>query len=766
MKHLKIFSLFVLLVITNPVAARAIGSWRTHLAYNSVTTIAVGNDKVYAVSDGALFSVDKYNDSIKTYSKINGLSDNSVVNIAYSKTNNMLVVAYANGNLDLLYDDGQIKNVNDILRYNVNAAKNANDILFDGDFAYVSLPFGIVQLNLKRLEFGDTYIIGENSSMVDVKSMSVLNGYFYAVSANKIYKAPASGVNLANYANWETLDNLPIGENKKAIVYNSKLYLLQTDGKVSVLENGFWQGVYTDITNICANDGALFLMNAAGFFCQIGSLPSNIPMETTPAMAIYDKSISKIWVAATSEGVGLYRLSGILEKEFKPNGPASQGLVSRMKYFDGRIYGVSGGREWEVGKNNKGNVIVFENNQWYNITTAEIQNTLGVANCTDFTDIAIDKNDKSHYFVSSWGTGLYEFKNDQPFMRYHTGNSDIGSNVVYDLLFDNENKLWFTNSTANSVRYLNYVESSNTPNIKIYEPVNCPDCTWGAAFLQDNNNPNLKFVPFVRNTPPVLAFDNNGTLNDFSDDKYFKRSLFLDQEGKLIDNQYNFCAVQDKKGSIWIGTVGIVILPNTQNFFNENYSAIRPKMPRNDGSGLADYTLSTDAINSIAVDGDNQKWVGTKMSGVYLLNEDGTKELIHFTPDNSPLLSNNVYSIAINSDGEVFFGTDKGIISYQSTAVPPTPPTEDPKDKLHIFPNPVRENYHGPIAIKGLWENTVVKITDISGNLVYETISRGGMVTWDGNRRGGQRVSTGVYLVIMTTKDGKNHAVRKLLVIN
>ncbi|MDR1544204.1 MAG: hypothetical protein LBS50_07365 [Prevotellaceae bacterium] len=778
MKNLKFLSLFILVImISTPIKARAIGSWRTHLAYNSVTKIAVGSTKVYAVSDGALFSVDKTNLSKEpeTYSKIQGLSDNNVANIAYSAENGILLVAYENGNLDIIMDNGQIINFNDLLRKNINAAKNVNDILLYGDFAYLALPFGIVQLNLKRLEFGDTYIIGENATMAEVRSLSVFDDNFYAVSADKIYKAPTSGKNLVNYVNWETLDNLPDGENVKAISYNSRLYLLKTDGKVYVLENDFWQEETSlaNITNICTNDGALFFVFDTFIKYQLETTAFTINTQAVPKMAIYDRKASKIWFAAATEGLGITNLAGNGTEFFKPNGPAVN-VMARMKYINGRIFGVSGGREWEAGKGVTGNVVIFENNKWKNIPVSEIQETFGITNCRDFVDIAVDKEDKTHYFVASWGTGLYEFRDDKPFLRYHTGNSNIGNNTVYDVLFDNNNdRLWFFNNAPYGVKYLNSVVENSVPvmgtiETQQYEAIK--NLGWGGSFIEDKDNPNLKYIAWVR-SGGVFAFDNKGTLDDVSDDTYLRRNSFIDQDGNIVPTTNYFCMVQDKKGSLWVGVKGVYILSNPHNFFYDNYTIQRPKIPKNDGSGLADYMLSDAEINVISINGDNQKWIGTKTSGAYLVSEDGTQELLHFTSENSPLISNNVRSIAIDKDGEVFFGTDKGIISYQSDSTEPTTPGETPKlkEELHIFPNPVRENYHGPVAIKGLCENSIIKITDISGNLIYETISKGGMVTWDGNRKGGQRVSTGVYLVIITNKSGERNscnAIKKMLVVN
>ena len=86
-------------------------------------------------------------------------------------------------------------------------------------------------------------------------------------------------------------------------------------------------------------------------------------------------------------------------------------------------------------------------------------------------------------------------------------------------------------------------------------------------------------------------------------------------------------------------------------------------------------------------------------------------------------------------------------------------------DKVYAFPNPVRPNYSGVITIAGLMDNSVVKITDIAGNIVYETRSNGGLATWDGKNRNGQRVATGVYLIFCSDSKGEKAAVTKLLFV-
>jgi len=795
MKYSKfLLAVAISLFCGNLSAQNVMYKWRTHLAYNNTSQIAMTKDKVYAVSDGALFSVTKSDKHIETYSKVNGLSDNSIVFIAYSQKHGEMLVAYQNGNIDFVADNGQIMNFPDIYRANLNASKELNDVLFDGDFAYLSYPFGIVKWSMRNMEVAETYYIGLNNSFVDVKSLSILDNYFYAVAANKIYKAPASGSNLVNFANWQVLtDDIELGTpNIKAISYNSKLYLLKNNGKVHTLNNDIWQSdVYSGVTNLCTNDNTLFVIANNVVTCS--SLPQNITFGVPIKMAIYDNSQSKIWMAAGESGVALSNLTASETQFFKPNGPAINSC-RKIKYSQERMFFVPGSR-WILGENKQGNVMIFENNMWKNIYKHEIENaTRNIAGkivpCFDLVDIEVDRSDKTHFWAASFNSGIYEFRNDKPFLLYNSENSGvekIGTNMslhlINNLFLDNNSRLWFSNAggTRSIIKYLEPDPDGAGPlrgEVKdlFYQAAKNINTPGNLVVLP--KNPNIKFLTALRrdNSMPagILAFDDNGTPSDVNDDRVIFVDKFSDQDEKIINAYFFRCATMDKnRNTLWIGThIGPILLPEPQNIFNHpNYTILRVKIPRNDGTGLADYLLDGQDILCITTDGANRKWIGTNGNGVFLVSDDGTRTIYHFTSENSPLLANIVYDIGINEKtGEVFIATDRGLISFQSDA---TEEPEKPFDNLHAYPNPVRPEHLAkgiPITITGIGSRdsgvTIVKIVDTAGNLVYETLAKGGMATWDGRRKGGAIVSTGVYIAICTTKDGKYHATTKILIVN
>ena len=258
----------------------------------------------------------------------------------------------------------------------------------------------------------------------------------------------------------------------------------------------------------------------------------------------------------------------------------------------------------------------------------------------------------------------------------------------------------------------------------------------------------------------LFILDDNKTPDVFSDDK-FKKLLVQDTENQPIS--FVFSIAEDLDGNIWVGTdQGPVIYFNPEKVFDADLKASRIKIPKNDGTNLADYLLKTETITSIAVDGANRKWLGTASSGVYLLSADGTTQIKNFNELNSPLLSNSIVSLAVdNKTGEVWFGTSKGVQSFRGDAT-----TGGEKfTKVYSFPNPVREDFKGNVTITGLIKDSEIRITDISGNLVYSTVSDGGQATWDLNTYNGHRVATGVYLIFCASKDGSQSYVTKMLVI-
>ena len=779
MKIRPVHIILLLLILTVPALSAKIpmGSWRTHLAYNNIVNIAQTPDKVYGISqDGAMFSVGKHDDNVEIYSKIYGLNDNNVSYINYSNGNGVLVVAYSNSNIDLITDDNEIINIPDIYSSNsINADKSINDICFNRETAYIGCGFGIVALDLNKCEVKDTYIIGDNGSFISVNAVRVHEDRIYALSGNLIYHAPLTGVNLLNYQNWERMSVPTTAQTVSMAIHEGMIYV--TDTKHNLLKYSISDSEWSDsekgIAYVNDNDGILWTIDSSGY------ITANIDGEKvtvhgfSPIKTAYDITRKTIWFSDT-RGIMRYDMASQAYSPFKPSGPAVN-YAWRIKNYHDRMYVVPGGR-WASQYSRQAYAMIFDSNDtWINIDYSTIVATTG-SEALDFVDIIATPEDKRHFFAASYGFGLFEFQDDMPLRVYNAGNSGVESiypNGTADqfaryqrtdgLTYDEEGNLWFLNmGTPSVVKYLkdgvvNGLQYTNLSNMGTIQDI-----------LIDSRNPNIKYVVILRvtgsGTTSLFVIDDNGTKYDESDDRTRMFSSFIDQDGNPFKPSVLRCIAQDNDGTIWIGTdSGPILLGSGYGVFDDDFTITRVKIPRNDGTNAADFLLDNTQVNAISVDGGNRKWIGTETAGVFLMSPDGETTLEHFTTDNSPLLSDNIICLDINDiTGEVFFGTGNGIISYQSDA---SEGGEDFSD-VHAYPNPVREDYHGLITITGLMKDTRVRITDVSGSVVYETVSNGGVATWDGTRPDGQRVATGVYIAMCISDNGKKHAMTKILVIN
>ena len=758
----------------------AMGKWRTHLSYNSVSQIAQSGNKIFAVSQGALFSVDKQDGGLQFYSKLNGLNGSNITKIEFDSTNQQLLIIYSDGNIDL-FGTGGVTNIPDLLNKQMSSSKNVNYIQFYQKKAFLACDFGIVVLNMDKKEVADTYYIGPNATEVAVLNTTIQNGTIYALSKSTIFQASITEPNLVNYQFWSATAGLPgTGDFQKIASFGGKLVLLR-GGKLYKQEStSVWTPFLTDVTassfNISNNSLNVFSDNSTYLVDEFFNVKtiSNIGTITD---AEYDEQNSTYYFAANTLGVVSYKQVSAetpVITYFKPVGPAVN-TPWDMTFAGKKLFVVPGGR-WASQNLTEGDVMIYENGAWTNIYEKTIQDKTGYT-ATDFMNVAADPLDNKHFFVSSYGTGLYEFKNDVFANWYNHLNSKLETIIPADpynyirldgAIFDQQGNLFVANTGAASgikIRQANGVWGQLTYADVASKP------TLGKILIS-NQNTNQKWVLSVRSQPGVFVFDDNGTLTDQSDDKtvFLPKFTYSDQDNSgntILTSKFPgavYSIAQDKNGVVWVGTdIGPFLFNNISKVFNADYTCSRVKIPRADSTNLADYLLVNENIKAIAIDGANRKWLATETSGVYLMSANGQQTIQHFTTSNSPLLSNNILSIAINPvTGEVFFGTDQGLISYQSDASE----AGATFGNVYAYPNPVRQGFTGVITITGLVENTQVKITDINGNLVCETVSNGSLATWNGKDVHGRKVNTGIYLAICANADGTQSTITKILVIN
>lgn len=766
MRHF--FILFILLFIAGILKSQIpVDSWRIHLPYQDAKTIAVAEDLVYCGTGVGLFTYNRVNGEINKLSKIDGFSDVGITAMAYSDVAKTLLIGYENGNIDLVDSAGMPYNLPDIKNKLIAASKNINSVFIDQKIAYLSCGFGIVRVDLEKKEISETYLIGEGGGFKNIQQIATNSQAIYAATLDGIYMADRQSENLIDFNNWSKLNNVPSPDGTySAIAHlnNSLFVALQGETEntdVLYFNNGTgWQVFDTTIhavRSLSISNNKLLIARQYALDVILPDLSLDYRVYTynnigpRPTNAVYDKD-GGLWIADLQNGLIKMPWFGEFIKIY-PNGPYNANVV-QITTRNNKLIAAGGGPSNPY--NNYG-AYLFENNLWENINYNQYETLQEVPN---ISTVAIDPTNPNHFYGGSWGYGLVEFNNDELVNVYNQENSILENIIPFDagyiritgLGYDSQNVLWLVASQSPKPIYA-IAQDGSWIN---YEFDNEVASTALNNFVHTQYGHNWSIIPKTG----LFAWNINGTYEDESDDE-FERFSVEDENGKVISNDILSMA-EDRDGSIWLGlNEGIVVYYSPQNVFSgQNFYAQRPII---EVDGDYQYLLQTEAITCIAIDGGNRKWFGTQGSGVYLMSEDGREQLLHFNEKNSPLISDNITSIAINEkSGEVFIGTDKGIVSYKGTS---TEGNEFFND-VYVYPNPVQPGYDGLITITGLVENVDVKITDISGNLVYSTKANGGSAVWNGLNFMGEKVQTGVYMVFCTNEDGSKTHITKLLFVN
>jgi hypothetical protein len=774
----KIFLFLVVFVCFCRVSAqRQQGSWKYYLSFTKSFKIVEAGSKIYCATEGGLFYFNCQDNSIQVFSEINGLNDFGINNINYSSDNQVLVVAYKNSNIDLVYDSGII-NISDIKRKQITGDKNIYNISFSENEAFLSCGFGIVVINLEKKEIKDTYYIGEGGSPLRVNDIEIFESYIYAATDQGLLRAEKNEPNFLDYNNWEQVLGIPHSGDKysQLVVHAGFLLANYTPDKYNQdemyrLNGGQWDRYIPQINYIhdvqvdgdymvVAGRTEIFIVDRNHI---VTGKVNRYLFNDNEVFPVYPRSVimtddGSVWVA--DYGYGMVRILDGDYEMISPEGPE-----------DNKVFFLSSNNEdlWVAagGRNDSWNNLfeaprfrMLRNGQWSEYSKEEYP---GMDGFFDIVNLAVDPADPQHIYAGSWGGGLLEFYGGELLNRFTNYNSPLQTALpeqsdapyvrIGGMDFDEEGNLWITNSEV-SKNLLKLTAGGEWKSFSLPEVAETKSI--GQVIVTENGD---KWIVVPRGQDAYVV-NNNGT-----EKKRLIVTSYFNNGIREIFNRMNdiYCITEDQEGAVWLGTSkGVAVYNNPVRIWDEDeFYAIQPSLDLNDG--LYHPLLETETVTAIVVDGANRKWIGTRGSGVFLVSDDGEQEIIHFTEEDSPLISNNITAITINHiTGEVFIGTSEGLVSYQGDAIG----GRDAFANVYVYPNPVRETWDGPVIVTGLMESTDVKITDITGNLVFQTTSLGGQAVWDGKNLNGNRVRTGVYLVFCTSRDGEETHIEKLLFIN
>ncbi len=762
----KLYTLLALLVCALGKSQDFSANWAGHFSYLNISTISEGTNKFVVAAENAYFEYDPALNRSREFSTINGLNGRIISTLSYSTEFKQTLIGYENGFIQLKRDNrDDFQNFPEIVnRVSISPnVKNINHIHEAGDIAYLSTDFGIVEFNLRRREFGNTFLIGSGGSEVKVNQTVVYNGFIYALTTNGIRFASLSGTNLIDFSNWSNLGSAAVNYTH-AVVFQNKLYLVTSTNQLLVL-NGTNLDVELfydeEIRDVRVRNNQLLLVTKSNVFSYDENFNESILFFgfNNQEADLNASSIVGDALYLADQNLGFMSLS-ISNPDnvfsLSPDGPLLNKVFNLSASFNQLwvLYGEHTQFFNPFPLNTRG-ISVLNNQQWTNINPPELFSARVIVDAT------VDPSDPSRTFLSSYYDGILILENKQIRSVLNGNNSGvegIGSNTLDNRVgaieFASNGDFYFTNSLSEHPLKRRKA-SGEIENIDL-----------SGAFLNPQNSSVVKLALDRQDNVYMATFRSGVMAYQPSTNRAARISSEV--TGVNLPSVFNpnpiiSALAVDETNRLWIGTQrGLRVMFNPSAIFDPNTPVNVSPIIIVEDDGVAQELLFEQSITDIKVDGANNKWISTADSGVFQVSPNGQEVLNHFTRNNSPLPSNNVSSIAINGDtGEVYFGTANGLVSFQSRVTD----AQENLANVRVFPNPVRPKFAGVVTIDGLTQNANVKITDITGSLVFEENARGGSVQWDTTAFGKYKVSSGVYLVLITGSDGTETKVKKVMIV-
>jgi hypothetical protein len=748
-------------------------SWEDFYSYNNVKDFTKVENVIYALADNAVFTYDVTSEEIKKLSSIQGLSGEPTTAIYYDKVFKRLVIGYENGLVEVVDDDGSITISSDIVNFSQSGAKRINHISAFNNKLYLSTPFAVVVYDIEKLEFGDTYFIGDNSSSVKINETIISNNIIYAVTETGIFKADISNNLLIDFNNWEQLF---AGRNFKGISFLNNLYVIESSKLFAFNGNNLDEiedfseeirAIKASTTHLGISlDKRAVILNID--MIEVGVFASNISFNYSLNNVLFEGNIAFL---ATKE-LGILAATLNLPDDYleiHPEGPLSNSVFS-ITAQNNKLWVVYGGYAANFGPLNiKNGFSNFNGENWVNTKfNSNLPN--------DLVDVTVDPNNENRIYISALGIsndvkttptgGLLVVEDTLIVETYNHLNSSFTPILVSlpainirtsGSVFDTNGNLWATNyETAEELVKLSATGQWTSVDLRS---------------VQSSANPGLTEIVVDRNNSIWIGSRSNGVYVYNENGNRKKALVTTPNLGNLPDLNVRTIAV-DRSNSIWLGTKsGLVVYNNASGIFEETVSNANPIIIIDDG--IPKKLAGDQTINSISIDGADNKWIGTDNGGVIYTNPSGQTTIENFSKQNSPLPSNRILKIRVdNSNGKVYFATDKGIVAYNSNVSP----FGDVLGAVYAYPNPALKN-HETITIDGrngthLPKGTNVKIIDVAGNLVHETNVvegqelQGGKVVWNKLNLAGNKVVSGIYIVLLSNDDASETSVTKIAIVN
>lgn len=762
------------------------GVWQDHTSISSAYSVTKRGEMVYASYFNGLIKFKDEELSPEAMSKINGLSDIGIRLLRTNPHNNKLLVIYENSNIDVLDEDDNVTNYAGIKLKTFNGSKIINEVTFDGPFAYLACGFGIIVFDTDKLEIKDSYFIGPEASQLNVNQVAVRDSLVFAATPIGIFKGNKNTI-LNNFKNWK-LDTVSLPKGYYTGVVNVQGNILaffsqarlNKNGEDTIFQylNGSWKShplflnkqlnllkpgpVYKSMFSAFDNSSFLVWDVNTGVLLQLFNVVDNEVSYGTKRDAHigvnYSTNITH-WIADSY--FGLYRAYNFFDPitRVNRNGTRSR-LVANIDIHKGKV-AVSPSYIKNTGNGNYflEGINVMKDQEWKYLPVKDADGDP----VQDITWVFNDRFDTRVMWAASLTYGIIKFS-DNKIVKYYNPATTPDMPVAFPspkyatrctgISSDKDGNIWF--SHAGMKEYLSVIKRNGQYQNFSFDRAR----GYCRKTFVDKNN----YVWMLHEDGEgITVFNHKNFSAPLREGAGANYKILTNSVGEgNLQSKEVYSIAEDKDGKIWIGTAaGISVMYNSAAIFGGGSYDAQPIKIVQDGN--VELLLSKEIVSSIVIDGANNKWVGTMQGGVYCFSPDGLKQLHHFTKENSALYSNTVLDMAYDEvTGDVFIGTDAGVQSYRGVVVA----GEEKYTDVYAYPNPVKPNYTGKVLIRGLMDNSIVKITDESGNMVWETKSTGGQIEWPIQTFAGNRVTSGVYVVYASTTNGEFKAATKILVIN
>ena len=760
--------------------------WQGYFSYYNIKDIAMGSNKVYGASENAIFTYDLSSNQIETITTIDGLSGEAISTIIYSEAYETLLIGYENGLIEIVSGlDNDVLSVVDILDKQTIPPnlKRINHFNIHEGLVYISTDYGISVYNLERLEFGDSYFIGNGGSQIRVSQTTVSNNSIYAACGgnNAVKSADLSNSNLIDYQQWQTLGN---GSFVSVEAVGNRLYAISTNRVVFEISNGNFTSLFTypnlplatksvDDYLVVTTEDNVYVYNRDFTTLATASLPADLNTKFTTGTI----SENHIYIGTSSSGaLKTERSNPMAYSVVRPEGPLMNEAF-KIEAGNNNLWVTYG--EYSVSYNpyplRSYGLSHLVEETWINTPFDSL------LNAQNLNYVAVNPFNPTQVFISACFHGILELNNEVATVLWDPNNSGLEPIFANDASvrqtgsqFDRNGVLWTMTSRVDKALKSYHPSTGQWRGYSFGSIIQDPiDDEFGFSDLVIDRN-GTKWIGAYKKG--LIGFNENGN-----------KIGYINSEQQNMPEHIVSAVAVDNNNQIWIGTIkGLRVLYNTANFFDAPNQSVKEIVVLDDG--IPQELLAHQYITDIKVDASNNKWIGTFDAGIFYFSPDGQQTIHHFTTKNSPLPSNFIKDISIDvQNGKVYIATSKGLVSFSSGGSEP----EEELASAFVYPNPVRPEYdilgannlndiNKGVKIRGITENVNIKITDVEGNLVAEAQSRvnlraarsnynfaidGGTAIWNGKNLANNIVSSGVYLILISDLDSFETKVLKLLII-